>query len=528
MTLPRFFSRVNDAIGPLLAAGTGGGADVKAFLSDKSVLLQASDDLDQHPFHAAGFLLVVNLCARLYPRIRVVAPKSIREESRALALRINPACDFDPDEGTSTAALAWCCEGRVSGAIVVAPVGWEVLIDLPDARRIQATNMLASLAAGALGAALLFRQVFAEFLPKGRTAAEPGRFNVLTHGPTSATLPDLPSDIPLGRVHLVGAGAVGQAAIYALTRISATGTITVIDPETIALSNLQRYVLSFDADEGVSKCAIVERELSGTRLQVVAVEAPWSIDLADTSDAQTVCAAVDSDDLRIALQAALPQKVYNAWTQPDDIGWSRHEQFGVEPCVACLYWPTRPRPNYHELVARALRQPELRVLAHLASKAPVDIPLKREQIPILAAYPMPAEAVEWSSRSLLEDVAAALGIDESDVAAWKGRALQDLYREGICAGALIRKQVSEVPVEMAVPLAHQSVLAGIMLAAQLVVAARPELLAHRPQAVESRLDLLSPLPQIAFRPRQLTPGCVCSDADFVDHFRKKWPYSGAM
>lgn len=528
MSLPRFFSRVNDSIGPLLAPGAAGGADVRAFLSDKSVLLQAPDDLEQHQFHVPGFLLLVNLCARLYPRIRVVAPKSITEESRTLALRINPACDFEAGEGPTTAALAWCCGAGDSGTIVVAPVAWEVLIDLPEARRIQATNMLASLAAGALGAAALFRQVFAEFLPKGRTAPEPGRFNVLTHAPTSATLPDLPSDIPLGRLHLVGVGAVGQAAIYALTRVSATGTITVIDPEAIALSNLQRYVLSFDADEGVSKCSIVERELSGTRLEVVAVEAPWSIDLADASDAQVVCAAVDSDGLRIALQAALPQKVYNAWTQPDDIGWSRHEQFGVEPCAACLYWPTRPRPSYHELVARALRQHELRVIAHLGSKAPVDVPLTPEQIPKLAGYPIPAEAAEWSSRSLLEDVAAALGINEADVAAWKGRALQELYREGICAGALIRKQVSEVPVEMAVPLAHQSVLAGIMLATQVLVAARPELRVHRPEAAESRLDLLSPLPQMAVRPRQRTPGCICGDADFVDHYRNKWPYVGAM
>ena len=288
MSIPKFFSRVSDSIGPLL-----GRSDVAAFLSSKSVLLAAPPDLDQHPFHLAGFLLSVNLCARLYPQLRVVAPPRVVDESRALALQINPVCDFVVGEGSSDADLSWACPGRGPTSIVVAPVGWEVLIDLPDATRVRNTNMLTSLASAAIGVAELFRHVFAEFLPKGRTGASPGRFNVLTHAPTSATLPDLPPDIPLGRVHLVGAGAVGQAAVYALARVSATGTIIVVDPEQIATSNLQRYVLAMDRDVGTSKCAIVERTLKN-KIETVSVRAPWSVDRPETQNAEVICAAVDS------------------------------------------------------------------------------------------------------------------------------------------------------------------------------------------------------------------------------------------
>jgi len=505
----------------------GTGEDVQDFLKAQVVRLEAPDDLELHQFHVAGFLLLVNLCARLYPAIRLVASERIVAECRALVLAINPSCDvFDGDEDGLVAAgsVSWACPAGIANSIVVAPNGWEVLIDLPDAESVHATNMLAALAGAAIAASELFRKVFSAFLLRGRSGSEPGRFNVLTHAPTSATLPDLPSDIALGRIHLVGAGAIGQAAAYALARVSATGTIVVVDPEIVTLSNLQRYVLTMDHDIDTSKCTLIQRAFEKTmRIETVSVESPWSAGQPDIKGAEIVCVAVDTEDVRIGIQASLPRVVYNAWTQPRDIGWSRHEHFAVDPCLACLYWPTRPRPSYHENVAQSLRQPALRVLAYLIANLPVDSPLRAEQIPKLPQYPIPPDAASWSERSLLDDIAVRLGVDPPDLALWNGRLLADLYRDGVCGGALIGTQAAEVPVEMAVPLVHQSALAGIMLATQLLVAAHPELRAHRSKSIEFRLDLLAGLPQIAARPRQRTPGCICGDRDYIGWYEKKWP-----
>lgn len=528
MSLPRFFSRVGDSIGPFIGA-----TDARTFLISKVVHLDAPESLELHSFHVAGFLLLVNLCARLYPEIRVVAPSRLTDECRALALAINPECKFvagrNSGDAITAGGVAWACAAKVPKTVVVAPNRWEVLLDLPEAEIIHPTNMLVALAAAAVAASELFRQVFADFLPKSRSGPEPARFNVLTHAPTNVALPDLPSDVEIGRVHLVGAGAVGQAAAYALARVSATGTIVVVDPEVITLSNLQRYVLAMDRDVDQSKCALIERAFAKTRrIETVSVESAWSIDSEETTHADTICAAVDTADLRVALQASLPRVLYNAWTQPDDIGWSRHERFGSDPCLACLYWPTGLRPNYHQNVARATQQHELRVLAYLAARVPVDLPLRMDQIPKLPQYPIPPEAKRWSERSLLEDIAEQLRAERDSLAIWKGRALADLYREGICGGALVREQIGAVPVEMAVPLAHQSVLSGIMLATQLLVAAAPELRAYRNAAIESRIDLLAGFPQIVARPRQRTTGCICSDPDFIQHHRAKWrPHADA-
>jgi len=522
MSLPRFFSRVKDSIGPLLV----GEADTRELLASTSVLLEAPTSIEEHPYHVAGLMLLANLCARLYPTIRIVAPSRVVDDCRVLVTQINPHCELIPEFGATNGTVAWACASSNVNAVHVAPAGWEVLIDLPEASRIHRTNMLVALAAATIGASELFRDVFAAYLAKPRRRATPGRFNVLTHSPTAATLPDLPPDIALGRVHLVGAGAVGQAALYALARISATGTITVVDPEDIELSNLQRYVLTTDADVGIAKCEIAERTMRKSRIDVVSVRSTWSQDLPGVQGAEVICAAVDSEETRIAIQAALPRRVYNAWTQPGDIGWSRHERFGLDPCAACLYWPMSRRPSYSELVARAIHQHELRVLAYLIHKIPVGAPLRVEQIPKLPQMSAPPDAGEWTERTLLADVAIAMRVEPEEVEKWKESRLQDLYHEGVCGGALLAKLQGVLSHDVAVPLAHQSVLAGIMLAAQLVVAAHPDLRAYRSIATEERLDLLAGFPQLTSRPRKRTPACICSDPDFIEVYQSKWPGPG--
>jgi len=519
VSLARFYSRINDAIGPLLRSPT----DLAEYLSQKVVSLEAPDDLENYPLHLSGFVLAANLCARLYPRLQILGPKRVTDECASLALQINPSCEIETKPGTSNAILAWCTRPSSNSAVFVSPANWNILIDFPDAERIQSTNILTSLAAAAFGVGEVFRAVFAEFLPSGGVRPLPGNLNLLTLNDSRVHLPDLPSDIDIGHVHLAGAGAVGQAFVYALARVSATGRLVVLDPERISLSNLQRYILALDSDVEDSKCSLVSRALKDSRIETICQEVAWGYDLETTENVETVCTAVDTESVRIAIQAGLPRRIYNAWTQPADIGWSRHEYFSKEPCLACLYWPTRGRPNQHELIAQSVRQHELRVLAYLTHSLPVDVPLRPEQIPRLVHLPVPADSSSWVDCSILEDIARSLDLDLDGLSAWKGKQLSDLYREGICGGAIIRGRVDGIPQDVAVPLAHQSALAGIMLAAQLLISSSPQLIAFRPASIEARIDLLTGLHQVAPRPRQKTPNCICSDSDFVTRYFEKWP-----
>ena len=120
----------------------------------------------------------------------------------------------------------------------------------------------------------------AELGARGRTAPAAGILNLIT---LNADI-DAPPFIPgtnVGRVTLVGAGAIGQAAVLTLRSADARGGMRIVDPEAVELSNLQRYVLTRDGDVGGPKVALAARFLEGTGLAVSRYQQPWSADLAD-------------------------------------------------------------------------------------------------------------------------------------------------------------------------------------------------------------------------------------------------------
>jgi hypothetical protein len=226
---------------------------------------------------------------------------------------------------------------------------------------------------------------------------------------------------------------------------------------------------------------------------------------------------------RIEVQAALPGPIYNAWTQPADIGFSRHENFGEEPCLACLYWRTQAGPSRHEQVGSALRQHPARCLAYLVQRGiPVGMPLPPGALQPIPDLPLPPEANEWSQRAILDDIATAAEVEIAELDAWRGRSLADLYQEGICGGAVLDLGLGEAPREALVPLPHQSAFAGIMLATQFLSATDPTLKTARPAQIEGRYDLLSGGPQILAMPRARTPGCLCSDDVFRAVYAEKF------
>lgn len=513
MSTARFFSRVQDSISPLIGAHR----DVGEVLQSRVVQLRATDSIVDSPTQMAGFSLACNLAARLYPAISVMGPSPLVAECEGLIRRINPSCDLTAGGSREVYSLDWSCGSPSMDNVTVGCEGWSVLVDCATPSLPTSTNILTALAAACIGMSELFRTVFADLLPRGRTAPKPGRFDLMA----DPDCPPIPARVDLGRVHLVGAGAIGQALVYCLARLNAAGTLVVADSETIALSNLQRYVLSMDDDEGVHKTAIVERALRASGIELEVIPTKWE-DYGRSALAENVCVAVDSEATRIAVQALLPKRIYNAWTQPADIGWSRHEAFGGDPCLACLYWPTATRPSLHELISQSIKQHPLRVLAYLTHRLTVDQILKVEQIPRIDSVPMPDDVAPWLERSILSDTIVDLQLPGSQEKVWEGKSLGDLYREGVCGGALIGRPSDVIPRDMAVPLAHQSVLAGVMLAVTFVASVIPALRDSRSSITESRFDVLAGLTQHTERPRARTPNCICSDQDFVDRYHQKW------
>lgn len=451
--------------------------------------------------------MAVRLMARLYPKLAIrTAHESDGRRLIELARAINPNLEIvaEAELGIVIAGGAPFAESLFAGS-----AGWHALVDTEaPCDSGGSDNPIGAGAAACLAAAGLFRRVF---LPDGNDRLDHAlRFNTFTGEAgvgTSATDAD-GSNPPLaaalrGETVMVGAGAIGHGALWALARTPVDGLVHVVDHELTELSNLQRYVLARRDDEAEIKIEVVTRSSAQLRLY------GHHCDLAAFVSRHgyrwpCMLLGLDSARDRVAAQASLPGWVANAWTQPGDLGISTHSTFGRDgACVSCLYLPTGKTKNEDELVAETLAVPHLlmqiRTLLHTG--APVD-------------------------RPLLEAIAQGVRRPTDVLLAFEGRPVRDLYVEGFCGGAVIPLgQAGRLAVEaqdVHVPLAHQSALAGILLAGALLRHASggaPDI------TLVTRLNVLDTVGEYLTQPaRAVRDGrCICDDDDFRTVYRTKYP-----
>jgi hypothetical protein len=533
--------------------------------------------------------LAVNLAARLYPALTLIARGDAAEvlgpELETIARAVNPHIALDRSvretsaDALSSAVVLVVGESDAAtlgfdaraATIYVGSRGWESRVSTAHPVGSGATVLpFGAAAAACLGAANVFRHVFRAQLPHARlddaltvsTLSLLSRPDVDPVGapPLNASALTAPVDVDLGEAVLVGAGAVGQGLIWTLARLPGLrGTLHVVDPEAVDASNPQRYVLATSADEGTTKVALAaalvntEPDASlthGTSVAVTPADAPvaagivvrrvapveraqvtivphavrWGQFLAERPQPWRlgrVLVAVDSARDRIAVQAALPRWIANAWTQPGDLGISRHAGFGESSCLACLYLPNGVSALHEDvLVAEAVGLSGQHMLVRhlLATNAPVD-------------------------DAVLAQMAAGLGVPVEPFLAFRGRPLRAFYAEAVCGGAVLRLQSAQreqdqqgetqnggQPRDRAamVPMAFQSVLAGVLLAAAIVAEAAG--LEAPPPGQKAVLNLLRPITARLLVPVARHPSgkCLCQDADFQAAFEAQWASPSAL
>jgi hypothetical protein len=510
VALARFFGRVADAVGSVAPISV---EDLTQVLGRSPVRLTFADRVADDPALVVGADLLANLAARLYPTLALAGPEVVVRRAAETALAINPAIELiEPSETLAASVLYGSADRRREHHLAVTAAGWRCHID-PGATPRGPANPFTGLAAACLAAAELFRMVFADALGrKARHAQQPGTLDLLM--PQKGGALGIPGGICLPDIHLAGAGAIGQACLHALAVSGTSGRITVVDPELIELSNLQRYVLARDSDVGRAKVDRAREHLEQHGWLVEPVPTHWGADGRSGPEREVVLVALDSAQDRLGVAAGLHKSVFNAWTQPADLGWSRHEHFGSDPCLACLYYPDHIRPSDDEQIARALKQHRLRILSYFVTGVPVGEPLPL--VAQAADVPPPPDADRWLEQPLVIDLVLLGVLAEKDISTWATRSIGDLYSEGICGGGILHSGHGGLDEAVMVPLAHPSALAGVMLALSAVAAHVPDLASRRPPAIEHRLDLMAGLPQLTGRPRAKTVGCICSDPDYLD------------
>ena len=439
--------------------------------------------------------LSVRLLARFYPALRLEGrPGPFRDQLEELALAINPRINLAARGVVEGGIAVGAARPSFDRIIYAGADDWTAEVGTLSQRAVGGSEYpFGAGAAASLAAANLFRMLL---LPEPRLDRE-----------TRLAVPTLVgADAGLTRrstlssqAALIGAGAIGNATAWALARTPLAGQLTIVDHESIELSNLQRYVLAERRDEESRKTEVAVRVFGGPT-----AAAPFSDDLrtfVETKghDVDAMLLALDSAADRRAAQASLPRWIANAWTQPNDVGVSVHPSFGSgSACVACLYLPTGVVPNEDALVAEALKIPDrvadVRTLLH--SRAGVSLPM-------------------------LAVIAERMHVPVDLFARYEGKPIRELYVEGVCGGGVIPLGRTGTPrSEVHVPLAHQSAMAGVLLAAALVVG--PD--ADRSPSVVSHLDLSRPIPpeptqRVRARGDQ---ACICEDQDYRLAWQNKY------
>jgi molybdopterin/thiamine biosynthesis adenylyltransferase len=460
----------------------------------------------------AGLDLCLRLLSRLYPKLAIVGlpgskPATLRK-LRALARDINPGIELESHFSNSTKLLVFG-NTRVTGNRKAKDHIWYVGSDnwiakLSTAAPVgsgSSNNPLAAGAAACIAAANVFRAVFVQELGQAALDTEVATSLLdLRPGSAGTANPRL-SPVRFDDVHLVGAGAIGNGVLWALSRMDCEGTLHVVDPEAVTDSNLQRYVMLTAGDRTKKKAELAKSWLEsfGPALKVKPHVATWSEHVATRPEykVQTVLSAVDSARARIEIQASLPRYILNGWTQRGEAGVSRHNFLSGLACLACLYLPSGQAPSEDLIIARALRLGE-------------DEPTVRE-VRRRLVLKVPTE------RAFLEQIANAAGMEIQKLLSFENRLLRDLYVEGVCGGAVMEFHDAALKVKAEVPMGFQSALSGILLAAEL---ARPAPLATN----VTQIDLLSTFPERPGHNRAKTtaPPCICQDQDFLDVFKSKY------
>jgi hypothetical protein len=444
--------------------------------------------------------MAVRLLARLYPQLQIVGPGD--GEWEELATRINPnldlvsgGCDLSLRIGEGAPAISTL-------GFCLGSDGWDARFSTRLEQKLgNSRNPLGAGAAACLGAAAIFRSVFLD------EAVDDGDLVLSTLELGTALSDEQPSlerlEIPPATV-LVGLGAVGNAALWAIARSGCGGHLHLVDPEAIDSGNLQRYVMAAPTDVHRPKAELAA-EVLGDGLGPDPYAEPWADFLGDAGRRwERVLVALDSAGDRRAIQASLPRWIANAWTQPGDLGVSVHP-WREGACLACLYMPGEDLPSEDQLVASAMGFEDEVHLRQIRS------------LLVTGGSPSP---------ELLAEAATALGIDVEPLMPYAARPLRELYVEGICGGAAVPLDRLGLPERAVhVPLAHQSALAGILLVSRLYA----DLLGVGPHSAQAtRIDLMRRLPASLTQPiaKDSRGLCICQDAVYQAAYEEKWPATG--
>ena len=468
-----------------------------------------------------GLELIVRLLSRLYPKIKIIDLSNnnsdmIRKLS-VLAVNINSQIELITEDSEVDVYIVAGSTNNIAisnGYIIYfGSDKWNAKYSTTKTQSFgNSSNPFGCGIAACLVASNVFRYLFKESLRFIELDSEL-EFSVFSLSAETKNINPEIEGLNFIDVTLVGIGAIGNSTVWALSKIeSLSGTLHLVDDETVSLSNLQRYILLAEENEGDIKVEVAKKFFQQEQLDVLAFKGNWTEYVNNQNHRKIECVGVciDNDKDRIGIQSSLPHFIYNAFTEKDSIGVNRHLSFGIEPCLACSYIPLYKKKSY---------------LTEVAENC--NIPDKYEMIKDYFNLGKSVDDI-WLpkyNRSLLEVIAEANNLVLSNLSQYTGMMINQFYADVVCGGILLALKQSDNKIEnIDAPLAFQSSFAGILLAAEIVRHHLKEKidLEHRTDfyPLNSISENVNPYNRVLIKDN--TGRCICHDTDFVESFNEKW------
>ena len=473
--------------------------------SRPTIAVELRPDAVRHPGNTAAFLLAVNLLSRIFERVHTVFPPGTEAPDhpwglgtvRAVIDELNDTVEGAVHIGApghSDVVLSVGARSSIPAdrEAVVRGSPWRAALDCDLASEGEGT--FGFLYAACMGSAQVLLHVLNGMQAPYRPMT-PFSFSLLDLLCCGAGA-DTPKALTIPDSHLVGVGAVGSAAIYALAHLGdLRGVLHLIDNEEVDETNLNRYVLMRRRDVGRSKVDVARDALARTAIQPVPYRGAFTCYVKEHGGAiNLLLSPVDSSEGRRGLAKELPRTVINAATGQTTVTVSTHGFNDGKACLHCLY-PVDPNGASREDIMAD------------------DMGLSVEEVRDLVRTNAPVSA------PLVARIEAHRGAEPGRWAGNVGSPIDSFYAKAVCGEAPLRLPFANV----VAPLSFISASAGILLAAELVKVGHPEL---RRWALDNyfRADTLKH-PNPAFRqlrPQDRSGRCICRDSDYVGVYSEKY------
>lgn len=267
-------------------------------------------------------------------------------------------------------------KANLKNMISIASDGWIAYASTDELATAftEKTNPIGAYVAACIGGMEVFKKVFFKkanlLLPKKspfdirwrlkfiRGQISFSTFDYEVNG-NSINNPRLPSTADLGDLYIAGVGAGGGAVAYTLASLhDLEGRLTLVDPDEVKPSNMNRYVYALQTDSAGNRSKVeIVKEIFKNFKKLDVQAYPYSYQELKESgkigNINILISTVDTKETRRDMQWDMPRVILDAAVVLTDF-YVRRVDLGQSPCLLCTHRPKEVERSLEEIVFEAI------------------------------------------------------------------------------------------------------------------------------------------------------------------------------